>query len=117
MTGFPNHVRQLIRQRADDRCEVCGKYSSDSQIHHRRARGAGGSKRDDTNTASNGLLVDFMCHSRIESYRAQAYDNGWLVRSGGSPIATPVLYRDRLVLLDDDGFVYPIPRRGEAAEA
>lgn len=108
-TGFAPKVREIIRQRAQNRCEICGEHTSDLQIHHRRPRGMGGSRRSDTNTASAGLLLCLMDHHRIESHRTQAYDDGHLVRSGQSPLATPVLYRGQWSLLDDLGYVYRIP--------
>ncbi|QAX92667.1 HNH endonuclease [Mycobacterium phage Poenanya] len=74
----------------------------------------GGSRRDDTNVASNGLWACGACHRWAESYRTQSFADGWLVRQSQSPITVPVLYRGNWVLLDDDGFVYRIPNPVEA---
>lgn len=107
--GFSDEVRAIVAARSGGRCEVLGERTSDLQLHHRRPRQAGGSRRPDTNVASNALLLCLMCHTRIESYRSKAYDEGHLVRSGRSPIATPVLYRGEWRLLDDEGNTYRIP--------
>lgn len=113
-TGFSDEVRQIVADRSLGACERCGEYASDGQLHHRRPRQHGGTRRPETNLASNALWLCLMCHTGVESYRAEAYDNGWLVRSQQDPVTTPVLYRGQLVLLDSDGFVYPIPTRKEA---
>lgn len=92
-TGFPDEVKALVLMRSDGRCEACGERTGDLQYHHRRARGMGSTRRPDTNTASNCLLVCLLDHAEIESHRAISYDRGHLVRSMQSPIAIPVLYR------------------------
>jgi 5-methylcytosine-specific restriction protein A len=106
-TGFPDHVRQLIRQRADDICERCGKHLG-TQAHHRRPRGAGGSRRDDTNTASNGMWLCHHCHFLIEGDRTLSINLGWLVRQNHSPAEIPVVYRGKFVFLSDDGGLQPV---------
>lgn len=108
-TGFPDEVKALVLMRSDGRREACGERTGDLQYHHRRARGMGSTRRPDTNTASNCLLVCLLDHAEIESHRAISYDRGHLVRSMQSPIAIPVLYRGKWVLLDDDGYTYPVP--------
>ncbi|WNM74624.1 HNH endonuclease [Mycobacterium Phage Radiance] len=115
-TGFPPEVKELIWERAHGRCERCNEYASDATAHHRRPRGLGGSRREDTNVASNGLWACGACHRWAESYRAQAFADGWLVRQTQSPIQIPVLYRGQWVLLDDDGNTYRIPNPVEAAK-
>lgn len=102
-TGFPPLVRSLIYDRSGGCCELCGEWASDAECHHRRPRQSGGTRREDTNTASAGLLLCAACHRRVESYRAAAYDNGWLVRQSHSPLEVPVLRRGQLVYLDDEG--------------
>lgn len=106
-TGFEPLVRSLIYDRSGGRCERCNLWTSDTQIHHRRPRGMGGTLRADTNSASAGVLLCGQCHWMVESYRAQAFDDGWLVRQSHSPITVPVLRRGFWVLLDDaGGFTY-----------
>lgn len=102
MTGFCASVRRTIISRADFWCERCGGQLG-VEAHHRRPRGAGGTSRESTNTASNGLWLCRQCHDRTESHRTEAYEYGWLVRQTEEPADIPVLYRGTLVLLNDLG--------------
>lgn len=102
VTGFSAAVRTTIRQRADGYCEKCGTRRG-IQAHHRRPRGMGGSKLDDTNTASNALLLCGDCHADIESNRDTAINRGWLVPQHHNPADIPVFYRGTWVYLDDLG--------------
>jgi 5-methylcytosine-specific restriction protein A len=108
MTGFPKKVRDLVIARANGTCERCGFAAPAYQIHHRRPRGAGGSKAVDTNCASNALCVCISCHSAIEANRVESSQFGWLVRQGQSPGAARVFCRGAWVLLDDHGYVIPV---------
>jgi len=103
MTGFPAHVREQVANRATQHCERCGEASNAFQWHHRRPRGAGGSKAPDTNTAANCLLLCVRCHAWIESHRSEALHWGWLVPQGTSPEKTPVWIGWRWVFLRCDG--------------
>lgn len=111
-TGFPPHVVQLIEARSGLHCEVMarGCTLTATTIHHRRPRGAGGTRRADTNTPSNGLAVCGPCHTTIERQRSWARDNGFLVAQHDSPADIPVNWRSRtdgrgkvLVFLDNGG--------------
>ncbi|WP_396921725.1 hypothetical protein [Mycolicibacterium sp.] len=42
----------------------------------------------------------------MESYRAKAFDDGWLVRQSQSPKDIPVYRRGEWVLLLDDGYMH-----------
>lgn len=104
-TGFPPNVRKLIQSRALCECERC-TANNPVDIHHRRPRGAGGSKDPLTNTAANGVLLCRCCHMDIESYRETALSNGWIVRQGRDPREVPVLYRgNRFAYLRIDGSI------------
>lgn len=107
MTGFSKPVRDIITRRANGACERCGLAAPAYQIHHRRPRGIGGSKRHDTNQASNALFVCVACHCAIESDRSLSLENGWLVRQGQEPFLVPVFRRGEWVRLYDDGTVTP----------
>ncbi|QRY51819.1 hypothetical protein [Mycolicibacterium septicum] len=104
MTGFSPKTRQLINERADFVCELCGAAPVE-QHHHRRARGSGGSKDPMTNTPANAFAICAADHARIESYRTEALDKGWLVRQGKNPSEIPILYRGRYALLSVDGSI------------
>jgi 5-methylcytosine-specific restriction protein A len=114
LTGFSPLVRKVIVERATDfegtiRCERCGEgYGDVAQIHHRLPRRAGGSRRPEVSLAANGLLLDTMCHLWIESYRAESYENGWLLKSGQTPTRVSVLRRGEWVQLLDSGDVIPV---------
>ena len=98
-TGFPDDVRAAIRARSGSKCELCGLARA-AQIHHRRPRAAGSTRRPETNFATNGLHVCGDCHDRVESDRGEALDNGWLVSQNEDPAAIPVLYRGESLFLD-----------------
>jgi len=108
VTGFPKPVRDMIMARSQGHCEICG-MAAPEQIHHRRPRGAGGSKADDTNQAANGLAICSPCHAIVESRREFAFDRGWLVRQGHSPVNVPVVFHGSWALLTDDGGVFRPP--------
>ncbi|MEU2013065.1 hypothetical protein [Nocardia sp. NPDC019302] len=107
--GFSTIAKQDISHRSHGMCELdfCGPAE---QFHHRAPRGRGGTSLEWVNGPANALHVASRCHERIERNRAEAYENGWLVRRNGSQTATevPALYRGRWVLLDDRGGVTPI---------
>jgi hypothetical protein len=113
VTGFPKPVRDIITARAKGGCEICF-FAIPDQIHHRRPRGAGGSKRADTNTASNGIAICAACHRMVESNRTEAFTNGWLVRQGHDPAAVPVLrYGSDWVQLNNDGTTKEVTHGGK----
>lgn len=105
MTGFSKQVREIITERAGGCCERCGRRTWDMQAHHRRPRGAGGSRRPETNQAANGVLLDADCHRWIEANRASALSDGWLVRQSDTPATVPVFRRGVYVWLSDDGSI------------
>lgn len=87
-TGPSRKVRDLIRdERAKKRCEVTGLWlgDTDGQLHHRRPRQAGGTKRPDTNTPPNLLLLHPDMHAWIESNRTEAYEFGLLLHDRQIP--------------------------------
>ncbi|MGC5258401.1 hypothetical protein ACPXCG_18830 [Gordonia sp. DT218] len=109
-TGFTPAVKDLILARSSGMCEVmvdgiCSMHGE--QFHHRRPRGAGGTRRIDTNHASNGLYICGLCHLHIETNRREAKALGWLVSQWGRPVEEPVLWRGRQRWLDDDGGFEP----------
>lgn len=111
-TGFSDRVRSLALKRSEGACEVglggCGVQGQDLQ--HRRARGAGGSRRADTNEVSNALSVCRPCHARIEAREEGCDVNGWWLpqMTDGEPTdpkSVPVLWFGSFVLFDDFGNV------------
>jgi 5-methylcytosine-specific restriction protein A len=104
---FSEDVRKIIRERAKDRCELCGSLALYSQIHHRRPRGMGGSKDPLAGSAANGILVHPACHARIESDRLKSYENGWLVKQEQDPSHVPIKRYFGWVMLATDGSMIP----------
>jgi hypothetical protein len=113
MPAVDSATRARVLNRAGRRCESCGSAAQHLgwSVHHRRPRGAGGSRRSDTNQPQNLLLLDGSgttgCHGFFESNRQVAYDQGILVRQGQDPADVPVLRRGEWVLLAPDGTVEP----------
>ena len=103
-TGPSRATVELIFARSGHCCEICGNVMAE-QIHHRRPRGMGGSRQDDTNSPANLLHICAPCHARIESHRNWALVNGWLLQQHQNPARVPVVLRHGSVLLDDAGEV------------
>lgn len=102
MTGFTPQVRSIVHQRADWWCERCG-MTRGVQMHHRRARGMGGTNRPETNRPSAAGWLCLKCHCWVENNRDAARNEGWLVRQTDNPADIPVMYRGGKVILDDLG--------------
>lgn len=95
-------ARWIVDRRAAGRCEICGERPP-SEHQHRIRRGAGGSSRNPAiHRPSSLLAVCRPCHVKADT-ATERYENGWSVRRGTDPAATPVLYRGEWVLLDDGG--------------
>lgn len=100
----PQAVRNLCRERDEDRCVVCGGPAE--HLHHRRPSAMGGSKRPDTNRPPNLVRVCNVDHHLIHVVDPErARENGWLLWQHESPEARPLLYRGSLRRLTDDGGV------------
>lgn len=106
---FSQKTRDLIHHRAKGRCEKCGipLPGGLAQIHHRRPRGMGGTKRKESGTAANGIYVHLKCHMDIESNRQQALDNGWLVPQTSQPTDIPIKLWNGWHILNDAGEINP----------
>lgn len=112
----------VVLHRQDYRCIRCsepieGERGVAWSAHHRRPRGMGGSRRDDTDTPVNLLAVcgsgTTGCHGYIESHRAEALTNGWLVPQSADPAHASVLVdrESRWVYLTEDGYSDDPPER------
>ena len=73
----------------------------------------GGTKRPETNGASNGVVLcgsgTTGCHNEVESDRAEYLAMGFLVLQRQDPRSTPILIRGKWVLLTEDGGTSPCP--------
>lgn len=101
-------TRAVVFER-DGGCFRCGAPANN--IHHRLARGAGGSKLAYVNAPGNLLVLcgsgTTGCHGWVESNRAVSYEHGLLVRRNGVllPADVPVfsLWRGCWFFLDNTG--------------
>jgi len=110
LTGFSPAVRRVIKERAgiDGEfvvCERCGIWTKEPQLHHRRPRGSGGTRRPSTNLAANGLVLCRLCHMWVERNRAESEDLGLLIsqHTTEEPCEIPAVLRYGTVLMDNDG--------------
>lgn len=104
-TGPTAGQRRTVAARAGWRCEICGAvlgwpdgsggatWCAPHSFHHRRARGMGGTRRPDTNSPANLLLLcgtgTTGCHGRVEANRAAAHQLGWLLHQTEDPAQVP----------------------------
>ena len=104
-TGPDVATRELVRWRDRDQCRRCG--ATTWQIHHRRPRGMGGTRDPLTNGPANLVLLCGSgvtgCHGWVESHRAEARADGWLVSKWADPAAIPIVHNGRTIYLDDRG--------------
>lgn len=105
-TGATQAVRDLCFGR-DGGCVCCGSTYM-LQLHHRRARGMGSTRRPETNLPANLIVVCRDCHDWVESSRETALDRGLLVPQHKTPAEVPLIRHGVWCLLDDEGGVTPV---------
>jgi 5-methylcytosine-specific restriction protein A len=106
-TGPSPTVRRSVQER-DSGCVNCSLVEGDTQLHHRRPRAAGGTRRPETNSPANLILLCLPCHALVESRREWARERGLLVGQSQTPADVPVLWHGVRVLLCDDGRITPL---------
>ena len=107
--AFSADTKTIVIERAKGRCDKCGAaITSGAHWHHRRARGMGSTKRPESSSPANCLLLHPACHDYVEKHRTESIDNGWLVRQQDDPRLMPVLLQGVWCLLFDDGTVRSI---------
>lgn len=115
---FSTKVRDKIKNRAHGSCEVCGfTIGYSAQIHHRKPRGMGGSKSEQSGSISNGLFIHPKCHAQIESNRQKASSLGYLIYQIDDPENVPVKLWYGWHYLNNDGSVTPYQREVDRGEA
>lgn len=98
-TGPDQRIRQLVMERDQFQCVRCGNPVTgepgvDFSVHHRIARGMGGSRDPRLNMPANLILLDGSgttgCHGAVEKARAEARTHGYLVWRSLDPTKVPV---------------------------
>lgn len=70
----------------------------------------GGTRRQESGSPSNCLVVHPSCHAQIESDRQRSLTNGWLVSQWKDPATVPVkLWMGWTVLSDDGSMLHERP--------
>ncbi len=107
--SIPKQVRVTVLDRDGLTCVRCGAPISlaDYSLHHRRPRGMGGTRDVRINFPSNLLTLHGSgttgCHGWVESHRAEAFEQGYLLRDVADAATTPVLTSAGWLLFTDDG--------------
>jgi hypothetical protein len=103
-------TRAKVLHRDGGRCLRCGSAATD--VHHRIARGMGGSSKPRIAFGMDNLVsLCRSCHSWVESHRILAQETGWLVSRGANPEDCIVLAQGRPVRLTRDGRCVPLSAR------
>lgn len=114
--NFPRDVIELVTARSQGYCEVMstGCTLMAEHHHHRRPKSMGGTRRPESQLASNCCVTCLRCHLKIHAMPSWARDNGFLVRQSDHPAMVPMWWRcaetgghKDLVLLDDAGHTIP----------
>ena len=108
--GIPPRTREKVYARANGVCEVCGKYAPGAEIHHRRIRGAGGTKDPSIHNVEALIAVcgwgnTSGCHGDIHGNASYSKAMGWIVSrfTPYAPDQIPVRLWDGMFWLNPDG--------------
>lgn len=125
-TGPSRTTRELVLERDDYTCALCGRsiLGKPYSLQHRRPRGMGGTSRPDAN--SPAMLITLCgsatspdgCHLWCEQRNAEAEDMGFVipVNSDVDPATVPVHHHVfGLAYLLHDGTVELVPAAGGEA--
>lgn len=108
VVALQRRIRRMVRDRAGDLCEICGRARYNN-IQHRLPLSAGGTWDIPNLLAVCGNGNVDGCHGLIHQHSTTAYANGWSVRRGTDPAAMPVLLMTergkRYVWLRADGSI------------
>lgn len=134
--GVTDKLARLIYERDGYHCARCGapapRYKR--QLHHRKPRGMGGRKNDNSVDFPENIVLlcgsistdPSSCHYQVEAYRSIALSDGWLCHEWEDPREKLILARDAEWhrLIDDqwDPMLLPVtvqkprPRRWSRGE-
>jgi hypothetical protein len=98
----PERTRLLVLRRAGHRCERCGIVKKPLDMSHRKAKGMGGTRLDQSNPALFNALCRY-CHQWVERNPFEARRYGFKVAIGGALETTPVRRWNGWFTLDSSG--------------
>ena len=88
-------TRDLVYQRDGQSCVRCGVYANGGSIHHRKARGMGGTRNPLIDMPAALLLLcgsgTTGCHGWVESHRTKSLGQGFLLRDVALAEVIPVV--------------------------
>lgn len=106
-TGPDLKTRYVVLRRSGGVCERC-RASMAVDVHHRRARGSGGSTAPGINSPANLVHLCRVCHEWVESHFTEALATGWkinLLQEPSSAVKVIATQADGTeVLFDEGGF-------------
>jgi hypothetical protein len=108
---IPARLRKRILDRDDHSCVRCGNRirDHDYSLHHRLPRSRGGRHAPENLVTLCGSATSG-CHAHVESFRATATIQGWLVPTGEDPAAWPILRDGVWTQPTTDGWI-PVQRK------
>ena len=83
-TGPDPEARRLVAARSGGVCERCRRALA-VDVHHRRARGMGGTGAAGINSLSNLVHLCRACHGWVEADLGAASASGWKIPLGEDP--------------------------------
>ena len=113
-TMIDKKIVELVVERAQGYCEVCGKPEQATMaLHHRKLKSRGGK-----DSASNLIRVHHSCHNMstgsIHANPAWAEDKGYMVESWKEPHEAPMHTPEgSIVLLQNDGTIITLEEGNE----
>lgn len=110
---FDHKVKEIVQSRDRGICQWSGRHLGENEgdVHHRRARGRGGSEAAWINSPANLVLLSRESHRYIEEHPDDARARGFRLDAGQHPALTPVIdYVGDVLYYDETGGVHPDSR-------
>jgi hypothetical protein len=102
-TRIKKDIVELVLQRANGYCEMCGKVLNDYALHHRKLKSRGGK-----DSVSNLMVLHHECHNMgtysVHMTPGASTKAGYMVRSCAEPEDVPVMQPDgTFVIFKENG--------------